>query len=139
MYGFLTMGGWFPVSISFFIMGVVPICLSSVANTSSFALSTFSKSRLVCLSVGVSFNSGLLCSTKSSCRPISLILVTGDKSYSLMRVLTSIKPVFLFLEGMWCNCFFTGLHSDLTSFPFLKVCSNGTFFTFATYLVLNYS
>ena len=82
MYGFLAMGGWCPVTISIFIEEVVPICLSSVANASSFALSSFSKSNLVCLSIGASFNSGLLCSTKSSCEPISLILVTGDKSSS---------------------------------------------------------
>ena len=98
VYGFLTMGGWFPVSISIFIMGVVPICLSSMENASSFALSSFSKSRLVCLSIGVSFNSGLLYSTKSSCGPISLILVTGVKSYSFMRVLTS-NQACLFISG----------------------------------------
>ena len=99
------MGGWSPVSIDILMRGVVPFVSHLQQKKYLFASNSFSRSILICLSIGASWSSGFLYLTKSCCGPISFM--TGKYSPFFNKLLSSILSVFSFVVGIWYKSFTT--------------------------------
>ena len=114
--------------------GVLPIYCSSSAKESLFASSNFSRSILICLSIGASWHSGFVYLTKSCSGPISFI--TEKYSPFFNKVLTPVLPVFPFLIGIWYKSFSTCFSSVFISLPFHRYFVKGDYPVYCLNLVI---